>query len=183
MPAGSKAGGTCMGTPDVCKVPAPPYLAEGPVARVYLGGAHFAVAIPTADGRLQIGWVIRKGAFGELKRRGERPLLIARGGMESHGREVLRTAAQRGLKVRELHADARGGEGLVRALRTANSEDIVHLATPVDPEARRVLFRSADAVLFRGRAVCGRPFELAEARIEIRGLHLHERCAVVSAGC
>jgi hypothetical protein len=24
MPAGSKAGGTCMGTPDVCQVPAPP---------------------------------------------------------------------------------------------------------------------------------------------------------------
>jgi hypothetical protein len=24
LPAGSKAGGTCMGVPDVCKVPAPP---------------------------------------------------------------------------------------------------------------------------------------------------------------
>jgi hypothetical protein len=24
LPAGSKAGGTCMGAPDVCKVPAPP---------------------------------------------------------------------------------------------------------------------------------------------------------------
>jgi glycosyltransferase involved in cell wall biosynthesis len=83
----------------------------------------------------------------ELKRRGRRPLLIARGGVESHRHEVFQAATDRGLKIREVAADAPGVGGLVRALRTANGEDVLHLNTPVDAEARRTLFRIVDAVL------------------------------------
>lgn len=39
-------------------------------ARVFLGNRHFALAYPTYDGRLQMAWVIRKGAIGELRSRG-----------------------------------------------------------------------------------------------------------------
>ena len=52
-----------------CKVSAPPGLPPG-TGRLYLGHGHFAVAFPSYDGRLQIGWIIDKGSFGDLKRRG-----------------------------------------------------------------------------------------------------------------
>jgi glycosyltransferase involved in cell wall biosynthesis len=92
-------------------------------------------------------WLLAIDMVGELKRRGQRPLLIARGGMESHGDEVLYAAAQRGLKVRSLQADGPGAGGLVRTLCSANGEEIINLTSPIDVEARRVLFRSVDAVL------------------------------------
>jgi len=38
--------------------------------RGYLGRGHLLVAYRTWDGSLQIGWVILKGTFGELRRRG-----------------------------------------------------------------------------------------------------------------
>ncbi|HJQ82785.1 MAG TPA: FAD-dependent monooxygenase [Candidatus Binatia bacterium] len=51
------------------KVPLPPFLVPG-TARAYLGDRHFALAFPSYDGRLQIGWIIEKGSFGDLRRRG-----------------------------------------------------------------------------------------------------------------
>jgi 2-polyprenyl-6-methoxyphenol hydroxylase-like FAD-dependent oxidoreductase len=51
-----------------CRLPLPPELAQQ--IRLILSQGHFAIALPAPDGRLQIGWVIEKGAFGELRRRG-----------------------------------------------------------------------------------------------------------------
>ena len=54
-----------------CKVPRPPASIVGDnTAQVFLGHQHFALAFPTYDDRLQIAWVIRKGAIGELRRGG-----------------------------------------------------------------------------------------------------------------
>jgi 2-polyprenyl-6-methoxyphenol hydroxylase-like FAD-dependent oxidoreductase len=53
-----------------CKVPLPGFLAGEARLRGYLGRGHFAIAGPTPDGMLQLGWVIRKGQFGELRARG-----------------------------------------------------------------------------------------------------------------
>ena len=52
-----------------CKVPLPAFAREG-TARAYLGRGHAALAFPAYDGRLQVAWVIEKGSFGELRRRG-----------------------------------------------------------------------------------------------------------------
>jgi len=52
-----------------CKVAQPAFLDRG-TARVYLGRGHFALLFPSYDGRLQIGWVIDKGSFGDLRRLG-----------------------------------------------------------------------------------------------------------------
>jgi 2-polyprenyl-6-methoxyphenol hydroxylase-like FAD-dependent oxidoreductase len=52
-----------------CKVPIPAFLDDG-TARAYLGDRHFALAFPAYDARLQIAWVIDKGSFGDLRRRG-----------------------------------------------------------------------------------------------------------------
>jgi 2-polyprenyl-6-methoxyphenol hydroxylase-like FAD-dependent oxidoreductase len=43
---------------------------DGRTARFYLGRAHFVIAYPSPEGHLQIGWVIRKGAFGEMRKLG-----------------------------------------------------------------------------------------------------------------
>jgi 2-polyprenyl-6-methoxyphenol hydroxylase-like FAD-dependent oxidoreductase len=51
-----------------CRLPHAPELARQ--VRLYLARGHFAIALPAPDARLQIGWVIEKGAFGELRRRG-----------------------------------------------------------------------------------------------------------------
>ncbi len=53
-----------------CKVPWPRFLGEDRAIRAYLGGGRLLVAAPVYDGRLQIGWVIRKGSFGEIRSRG-----------------------------------------------------------------------------------------------------------------
>jgi 2-polyprenyl-6-methoxyphenol hydroxylase-like FAD-dependent oxidoreductase len=43
---------------------------DGNTARFYLGRAHFVIAYPSPEGHLQIGWVIEKGAFGEMRKLG-----------------------------------------------------------------------------------------------------------------
>ena len=52
------------------KLPLPEFLGSGRVARAYLGRGHFCLLFPAPDGRLQIGWVIEKGSFGELRAHG-----------------------------------------------------------------------------------------------------------------
>jgi len=51
------------------KLPLPSFLPPGS-ARAYLGAGHFALAFPSYDGRLQLGWIIAKGSFGDLRRHG-----------------------------------------------------------------------------------------------------------------
>ncbi len=92
-------------------------------------------------------WTLAIDTIAELKRRGRNPLLIARGGMEAHGHEVLSRAMQRGLRISERRFDQAGPRGLLSALTNVDQTDIVLLGSHVDPDARRVLFRSANAVL------------------------------------
>ncbi len=50
-----------------CKLPCP---ADWQGVRAYVGRGHLLVAYRTWDGTLQLGWVILKGTFGELRQRG-----------------------------------------------------------------------------------------------------------------
>ncbi len=52
-----------------CKVPVPDFVATPPTARAYLGAGHAAFCFPTYDG-LQVGWIIVKGSFGDLRAHG-----------------------------------------------------------------------------------------------------------------
>jgi 2-polyprenyl-6-methoxyphenol hydroxylase-like FAD-dependent oxidoreductase len=51
------------------KVPLPDFFAARS-ARAYLGRGHFALMFRAPDGLLQIGWIIDKGSFGELRKHG-----------------------------------------------------------------------------------------------------------------
>ena len=92
-------------------------------------------------------WLLAIETVGELKRQGLRPLLIARGGMEAHGHEVLRTAARAGLRIAERSMRQAGVRHLLEALTGLDEIDIVNLRSHLDAESRRVLFRAASAVL------------------------------------
>jgi len=92
-------------------------------------------------------WLLAIDTVGELKRNGLRPLLIARGGVEAHGLEVLARAAAAGLRVVERSPALHSVDGLLESLSDIGTADIVSLRSYLAPEARRVLFRGAAAVL------------------------------------
>jgi len=45
---------------------------DGRTARGYIGSGHLLIMYPSPEGHTQIGWVIDKGTFGDIKRMGER---------------------------------------------------------------------------------------------------------------
>jgi len=92
-------------------------------------------------------WLESVDIVSEMKRQGWRPLLLARGGSEPHGHEVLRAAGDRGLDVVDRHWSEPGPKGLLDALQDVGEADVVNLQSHIDADARRVLFRGADAVL------------------------------------
>jgi glycosyltransferase involved in cell wall biosynthesis len=92
-------------------------------------------------------WLAAVDLVAEMKRRGSRPLLLARGGVEGHREDVLAAARARRLRVAERSWTRPGAEGLVEAASDPGDADVVELRSHVDPSGRRVLFRAADAVL------------------------------------
>ncbi len=52
------------------KLPRPAFLAEDEHFRFYVGSGHLLLAAPVYGNELQIGWVIAKGAYGDLRERG-----------------------------------------------------------------------------------------------------------------
>jgi 2-polyprenyl-6-methoxyphenol hydroxylase-like FAD-dependent oxidoreductase len=52
------------------KLPRPAFLAEDEHFRFYAGSGQLLLAAPVYDGQLQVGWVIAKGAYGDLRQRG-----------------------------------------------------------------------------------------------------------------
>jgi glycosyltransferase involved in cell wall biosynthesis len=92
-------------------------------------------------------WLLTIQTVRVLKDQGWQPLLIARGGMEAHGAEVLAAAAAAGLRVVERASLTPGVRGLLQAVEGVEAADMVNLRTALDPESCRVLFRGAAAVL------------------------------------
>ena len=96
-------------------------------------------------------WLLAIDTVTVMKRLGWRPLLIARGGVEPHGNEVLATAAARGLRVVERTITPSGICGMLGILESAEEVDIISLQSPLESESRRVLFHASDAVLANSR--------------------------------
>jgi len=92
-------------------------------------------------------WLLAVDTVGDLKRHGMSPLLIARGGVEAHGAEVLARAAAAGLRVVERHLSRPDAAGLLDGLSALGSYDIVSLRSPLSRSATQLLFRGSSAVL------------------------------------
>lgn len=91
-------------------------------------------------------WLGTIDVVAELKRRGARPLLVARGGLEAHGWAVMERARSLGLRISDRSAQA-GAAGMIQVLEDVDDVDIVNLRSHVDAQARRLLFQGASLVL------------------------------------
>jgi D-inositol-3-phosphate glycosyltransferase len=94
-------------------------------------------------------WILAIDTTAELRTIGWRPLLIARGGMEPHGWDVMARAAAHGLRVveRPLAPGPDPVIALLESLAGLEEADILSLQSPLLPEARQLLFRGSAAVL------------------------------------
>ena len=109
-------------------------------------------------------WNMAVEAIAQLKERGMKTLLLARGGMEPHGLEVMRNASSLGLTVKEarLKSNPCNGylaalqearlepnscNGYLAALREAASADVIDIKFGLPLDFLRFLFRAADGVL------------------------------------
>jgi glycosyltransferase involved in cell wall biosynthesis len=93
------------------------------------------------------GWLQAIDTVGAMKHLGWRPLLLARGGIEAHGHEVLATAAAHGLRVVERTLPYPGVRGVLPLVESVHDVDIVSIRSSLDADSRRVLLRTSDAVL------------------------------------
>ena len=92
-------------------------------------------------------WMESMALLARLKQQGHKPLMIARGGSESHGRDVMSYANSLGLRVASRNNGMGDMGSLIEASRDTNDVDVIELSTHVDPDCRRVLFRGSDVVL------------------------------------
>jgi glycosyltransferase involved in cell wall biosynthesis len=92
-------------------------------------------------------WLLAVDIAAELKRQGRRPLLVARGGIEAHGSEVMARAAAAGLRIVERTQSSSATGELVSSLADAGDADVVSLRAALSPAACKALYRASDAVL------------------------------------
>jgi glycosyltransferase involved in cell wall biosynthesis len=91
-------------------------------------------------------WLLAIDIVAAMKARGAKPLLLARGGLEAHGADVLARARGAGLTVTEA-ALPNERASLVQLVQGGKASDVVLIRSHLDTGARKLLFRSADAVL------------------------------------
>jgi glycosyltransferase involved in cell wall biosynthesis len=93
-------------------------------------------------------WLPAIHAVAKLKAAGERPLLLARGGVEGYGLKVLAEMDSVGLRRRDLHLENPTVEQCINAIGAIQHDTDVVLFRFFVPEAfQRLLYRTADAVL------------------------------------
>jgi glycosyltransferase involved in cell wall biosynthesis len=92
-------------------------------------------------------WLATMDIVADMKHNNFRPLLIARGGSEPHGEEVLAAARARRLRVTHRESRTPGIAGLLAALQDVDNADVVNLRSQVDAETRPTLFAAMGAVL------------------------------------
>lgn len=90
-------------------------------------------------------------ATARLKKRGKRTVLIARGGIEPYGEEVLYRARSLGLKVSEVNGKRDNLEGYLQALEAVEDADILNLKFHCPQEFLRIIYNASDGVLANSR--------------------------------
>ncbi len=92
-------------------------------------------------------WIMALEAVAELKARGLRPLLVARGGREPHGEEVLARAAALGLSSSSVSCADASPAARRAALAPATGADLVLVRRPLSRLQLQLLYRASDGVL------------------------------------
>ena len=92
-------------------------------------------------------WLMAIDAIGELKSRGTKPLLLARGGVESHGRDVVERAKRVGLTTASVTCPDKTPATLARAIAAAPASDVLFLERPLSRAQLQCLYRASHGVL------------------------------------
>ncbi|HYC47127.1 MAG TPA: glycosyltransferase family 4 protein [Burkholderiales bacterium] len=92
-------------------------------------------------------WLTTIDAVADLKGRGLRPLLVARGGIESHGREVIARARALGLAAASVICADATPAALWRAIATVPQNDVVFVENALSRPQLQCLYRASDGVL------------------------------------
>ena len=142
-PLGFDARVVPNGIPERWLIPVPQEMSQ-PLLDLFKGRmALVKVARWDPDKR----WDMAVDAVLELRRRGYRPLFLARGGMEAHGKEVIVRAEKAGLRVTFADWKGSGVPPMVEAIRNGIDGDMLVLLNFLSEEQRRVLYHAGDAVL------------------------------------
>jgi len=93
-------------------------------------------------------WNMAVEATARLKARGLKPLLIARGGMEGYGEEILYNARSMGLRVKDVQANCGCLADYLEAI-TGNAEgtDFLNLKFHCPQDLLRLVYHASNAVL------------------------------------
>ena len=92
-------------------------------------------------------WLMAVDAVGELKTRGMRPLLVARGGIEDHGREVVERARAVGLTAATITCSDEEPAALWQAIATAQPSDVLFVENALSRPQLQCLYRASEGVL------------------------------------
>ena len=92
-------------------------------------------------------WLSTVEIVARLRAQGGKPLLIARGGREAYGAEVLGAMSAAGLNVIDRRHQPGDLRSLVHALSHYGDADVINLQSHVEPGARRALLRASDVVM------------------------------------
>jgi len=93
------------------------------------------------------GWNNAIEATGKLREMGLKAVLLARGGIEAYGCEVMQNAKSLGLKVREARTISARWDDHLCALSKASPSDVIDIKFHLPQEYSRVLYHAADGVL------------------------------------
>jgi len=95
-------------------------------------------------------WHMAVESVARLKQRGMKAVLLARGGMEPHGMEVLGRARSLGLTVCEARASdppEAGIDSYFQSLQNSCQADVIDIKFHLPQDFLRIIYRASDAVL------------------------------------
>jgi glycosyltransferase involved in cell wall biosynthesis len=92
-------------------------------------------------------WRLAVEIVARLKTAGLPARLVARGGVEAHGGEVLGHARDLGLRVLDVALPAQHPEAIGASFARAEAADVLNITTSIPADSMRLLYRAADGVL------------------------------------
>jgi glycosyltransferase involved in cell wall biosynthesis len=92
-------------------------------------------------------WMGAVETTAKLKDLGLKPILLARGGMEPYGQEVIRRALSLQLIVKEARTNPGETNGYLAALAKATPADVIDIRFQLPLDFLAIMYRSSDAVL------------------------------------
>lgn len=92
-------------------------------------------------------WDSAVEATAELKKRGVKAVLVARGGIEPYGQHVMDLARSLGLRVEEARVDRETTSGYLNALQHAGQAEFINVRSPLPLAFLRVVYHAVDGVL------------------------------------